>query len=86
MLIASTVDRADPWPCRVAIAKTFELMTPSFTADNLEPFFKFLIYDEALGDRHADVRRGMLQAGTSIIDAHGPLRLAELIAIFSTLR
>ncbi|EKM53603.1 uncharacterized protein PHACADRAFT_125439 [Phanerochaete carnosa HHB-10118-sp] len=82
MIIASTIDRADPWPTRVAIARTSELMAPSFTADNLEPFFKFLIYDEALGDRHSDVRRGMLQAGTAVIDLHGPARLAELISMF----
>lgn len=82
MVIAHTVDRADPWPSRIAIARCFELMAPSFTAENLEPFFKFLLHDEALGDRHADVRRGMLQAGTAIIDLHGPKRLAELISIF----
>ena len=81
MIIASTVDRADPWPCRVAVAKTFELMVSSFTPENLEPFCKFLVYDEALGDRHPDVRRGMLQAGATVIDSHGPARLPELIAI-----
>ncbi|GJE94641.1 ARM repeat-containing protein [Phanerochaete sordida] len=82
MVIASTLDRADPWPSRVAVARAFELMAPSFTPDNLEPFFKFLINDEALGDRHPDVRKDMLQAGNAVIDLHGPARLAELIAIF----
>ena len=84
MVIASSVDRADPWPARLALARAFELMAPSFTADDLEPFFHFLIKDEALGDRHADVRRGMLQAGTAVIDLHGPVRLAGLITIFET--
>lgn len=82
MVIASTLDRADPWPSRVAVARAFELMAPSFTPDNLEPFFKFLINDEALGDRHPDVRKDMLQAGNAVIDLHGPARLAELIATF----
>lgn len=82
MLIAQSVDRADPWPARLAIAQTFELSAPSFSADTLEPFFRFLTEDEALGDRHPDVRRGMLQAGTAVIDIHGPSRLAELIATF----
>lgn len=82
MVIASTVDRADPWPTRVAIARTFEFMATSFTADDLEPFFKFLIEDEALGDRHSDVRRSILQAGTALIDMHGPAKLPGLISIF----
>lgn len=82
MLIAQSVDRADPWPARLAIAQTFELSAPSFPDESLEPFFKFLTEDEALGDRDADVRRGMLQAGTAVIDLHGPARLAELIAMF----
>ncbi|KAH8103551.1 armadillo-type protein [Cristinia sonorae] len=82
MLIAQSVDRADPWPVRLAIAEAFELSAPSFTDDTLEPFFKFLTEDQALGDRHPDVRRGMLQAGTAVIDLHGPSRLAELIATF----
>lgn len=82
MVIAQSVDRADPWPARLSIARTFELAAPNFLPENIEPFFQFLIRDEALGDRHPDVRRGMLQAGTAVIDLHGPVRLAGLIAIF----
>ncbi|KAJ3552008.1 hypothetical protein NM688_g4384 [Phlebia brevispora] len=84
MVIAQSVDRADPWPARLAVAHAFELTAPSFGPDDVEPFFKFLINDEALGDRHPDVRRGMLQAGTAVIDLHGPVRLAGLIEIFET--
>lgn len=84
MIIAQSIDRADPWPARLAIAHTFELTAPSFSPDDIEPFFKFLIKDEALGDRHPDVRRGMLQAGTAVIDLHGPIRLAGLIEIFES--
>lgn len=82
MLVAQSVDRADPWPARLAIARTLELLAPHFTSETVVPLFKFLINDEALGDRHPDVRRGMLQAGTAVIDQHGPLRLAELISMF----
>ncbi|KAL4249154.1 TOG domain-containing protein [Abortiporus biennis] len=82
MLIAQSVDRADPWPTRLAIAQTFELLTQSLTEETIVPFFEFLIQSEALGDRHPDVRRGMLQAGTSVIDLHGAKRLAELISMF----
>ncbi|GLB43526.1 putative ARM repeat-containing protein [Lyophyllum shimeji] len=82
MVIAQSLDRTDPWPTRLAIARTFELLSASFTSDEIEPFFKFLIQDQALGDRTPDVRRGMLNAGTSIIDLHGAQRLAALISIF----
>ncbi|THG98438.1 hypothetical protein EW026_g3754 [Hermanssonia centrifuga] len=82
MIIPQSVDRADPWPARLAIARAFELMAPTFTPEDLEPFFRFLIQDEALGDRHPDVRRGILNAGNAVIDLHGPARLAGLISIF----
>ncbi|CAA7260345.1 unnamed protein product [Cyclocybe aegerita] len=82
MVIAQTLERTDPWTARLATAQTFEVLAPSFTADDLEPFFKFLIQDQALGDRTADVRKGMLSAGTTVIDIHGASRLAQLIKLF----
>jgi hypothetical protein len=84
MVLAHTVDRPDPWQARQAIASTFEFIAPSFVDDLLEPFFKFLIEDQALGDRVADVRKGMLSAGTHLIDLHGPKRLAALISLFES--
>ncbi len=82
MVIAQSLDRSDPWPSRVATACAFELLAPSFTKAEVEPFFKFLIQDEALGDREPDVRRGMLSAGTTIIDLHGASCISSLIAMF----
>ena len=82
MVIASSVGRTDPWPARVALSRTFELLAPAFTPEDVEPFFKFLIHDKALGDRHADVRRGMLRCGTAAADLHGSVRLPELITMF----
>ncbi len=82
MVIASSIGRTDPWPARVALSRTFELLAPVFTPEDVEPFFKFLIQDKALGDRHADVRRGMLRCGTAVADLHGSARLPELIAMF----
>lgn len=82
MLITSSVGRTDPWPARVALSRAFELLAPAFTAEDVEPFFKFLTQDQALGDRHPDVRRGMLNSGTAVIDLHGSTRLPELIAMF----
>ena len=82
MVVASSLDRADPWPCRQAIASTLEKLAPYFVESELEPFFTFLINKEALGDRVSEVRRGMLNAGIAVIDIHGAKRLAALISIF----
>lgn len=82
MVIAQSLDRSDPWPTRLGIARAFELLAPSFTEAELEPFFNFLIQDQVLGDRTPDVRRGMLNAGTAVVDLHGPKRLAGLISLF----
>lgn len=84
MVVAQSLDRSDPWATRLATAKTFEHLAPSMTENELESFFKFLIEDQALGDRASDVRRGMLSAGTAVIDLHGDKRLAALISLFET--
>ncbi|KAG9126171.1 translational activator of GCN4, partial [Ceratobasidium sp. 392] len=62
MVIESSLDRADPWPARAAVADAFRHVAPSFTETEVVPFFEFLIKDEALGDRHPTVRRNMLEA------------------------
>ncbi|KAJ7115902.1 ARM repeat-containing protein [Mycena epipterygia] len=82
MVIAASLDRSDPWQARVAASHAFELLSPLLPEDEVQPFFTFLIQDEALGDRTAEVRRGMLSAGTAIIDLHGAARLAVLISMF----
>lgn len=48
----------------------------------MEPFIKFLIDDKALGDREAQVRRGMLSAGTRVVDQLGARHLPTLISTF----
>jgi hypothetical protein len=82
MVIESTLGRSDPWLTRVAIASAFGLLAPLFTEDELEPFFSFLIQQEALGDRTGDVRRAMLASAMEVIDLHGAARLAPLLAMF----
>ncbi|KAF7308577.1 TOG domain-containing protein [Mycena chlorophos] len=84
MVIAATLDRTDPWQARLATANAFQLVAPLLSEDEVEPFFVFLIQDEALGDRIADVRQGMLAAGTTVIDLHGAARLSGLITMFET--
>lgn len=82
MVIAQSLDRSDPWPTRVVIGHTSELLASAFSARDVEPFFRFLIQDEALGDRSADVRKAMLSAGTAVIDLHGASHLPGLISMF----
>ncbi|KAJ7077832.1 armadillo-type protein [Mycena belliarum] len=84
MVISSSLDRSDPWQARVAASHTFELLAPLLLEDEVQPFFTFLIGDEALGDRTAEVRRGMLNAGTAVIDLHGAARLPALISMFES--
>ncbi|THU98405.1 ARM repeat-containing protein [Dendrothele bispora CBS 962.96] len=82
MVIAQSLDRTDPWQARVATARTFQHLAPFFSKSEVESFFQFLIRDEALGDRTSEVRKGMLTAGTAVIDIHGASCIAELIAMF----
>jgi hypothetical protein len=82
MVIESSLNRSDPWPTRVAIGETFKLLAPRFTENDVEPFFGFLIQDEALGDRHPDVRRAMLASAAAVVDAHGASRLTSLLSTF----
>ncbi|KAG2015263.1 translational activator GCN1 [Coprinopsis cinerea AmutBmut pab1-1] len=82
MVIASSLDRSDPWQARLATALAFERLASSFPESQLDSWFNFLIQSEALGDREAAVRKGMLNAGTAVIDLHGSKRLAALISIF----
>ncbi|EJT96915.1 ARM repeat-containing protein [Dacryopinax primogenitus] len=82
MVIPDSLDRPDPWPVRVAIALSFEQLAESFTAEQLVPFFDFLLNQEALGDRRSDVRSAMLSAATTVIDLHGNAKLSELVSMF----
>lgn len=82
ILISQSLERVDPWPARLATARTFELLAPSFIDTEVEPFIKFLVDEKALGDREAQVRRGMLSAGTQIVDLLGGRHLPTLITIF----
>ncbi|KAF9059496.1 armadillo-type protein [Rhodocollybia butyracea] len=82
MVIVQSLDQSDPWQARVAVSRGFQLLAPYFTDAEVVPFFRFLIQDEALGDRTPEVRRGMLAAGTAVIDLHGRASIAALISMF----
>lgn len=82
MITESTRNREDPWHVRTSIASALADMGSQLQPTDLEPFFEFMIKDEALGDRSDDVRQHMLDAATLVIDVHGKERLSELITRF----
>ena len=75
-------DLKDPWEARSGITMAFKDMALLFKADELVPFFIFLIDDNALGDRHPLVRDEMIESASAIIAAHGSERLEELMTMF----
>ncbi|KAH9976102.1 ARM repeat-containing protein [Lactifluus volemus] len=77
----SSLGRPDPWQARLAVAQTLQHLAPAFSEEATVPFFNFLV-QEGLGDKNAEVRRGMLDAGSTVIDHHGSTHLAELITMF----
>ena len=81
MVITQSLNRSDPWPARLATATAFKLLAPSFTENELDPFFEFLC-DEVLCDIVSEVRQAILSAGAAVIDLHGSTRLASLITMF----
>lgn len=84
MIREESLDRSDPFHIRLAVGHTFTSLAPYYTPETLVPFFEFLVKSEALGDRSGAVRRAMLDAGAAVIDAHGQVKLGELIQVFET--
>lgn len=83
MVIAETIGRADPWPARLAVARSFEALASVFPGDSVLPWFRFLLSDNAaLGDQSAEVRKGLLAAGTAVLDTQGASNLPGLITLF----
>ncbi|KZV66749.1 ARM repeat-containing protein [Peniophora sp. CONT] len=83
MLVEGSLERSDPWAARAALAGALVALAPLLADGDVVPLFQFLIDEPAaLGDRHADVRRAMLEGGTAAVDAHGSEHLPELIAMF----
>ena len=82
MVIVATLNRPDPFESRVAIASGLDKMAPLITQSMVVPIFEFLIDQEALGDRHSEVRRTMLNAAIAIIDLHGGEAVTNLMKMF----
>ncbi|KAI9281941.1 armadillo-type protein [Sporodiniella umbellata] len=82
MIIPETMDRVDPWKARVGIALTLKATAPFMQSQNATSFCQFLINDQALGDRHEQVRSRMLDAGMATVNAYGRESVGEFLSIF----
>lgn len=82
MIIPETMNRQDPFAARIAISVAFTKMAPLIPDEQIAPMFEFFVVHEALGDRHGEVRRTMLNAGIAIIDVHGGKAINELMKTF----
>lgn len=82
MVIPETLDRQDPWAARVGLALTLKAVAPFMQLENASNFCKFLIADQALGDRNEQVRKRMLEAGMAAINAYGKVDVEEFLEIF----
>ncbi|WFD24695.1 translational activator of GCN4 [Malassezia equina] len=82
MVIESTLHRQDPWPVRLAVARTLQALAPLFRPQDVVPFFQVAMQQHsALSDRDERVRRAMLDAATAVVDARGADVRTELLTL-----
>ncbi|KAI9008544.1 armadillo-type protein [Hyaloraphidium curvatum] len=83
ILIKSSLEKPDvPMP-RCGLARALRSCAPAVSdGDDLQSVFRFLIYDEALGDKSEAVRKLMLEACLAIINAHGKENTSALLPVF----
>lgn len=60
MVIEETLNREDPWRCRVAIARSFKSIAKYLQTPDTLTIFDLLLAGGALGDRSGEVRSEML--------------------------
>jgi hypothetical protein len=84
ILISRSAEALDPWPARLAIARSFESLSPLFAEENVMLFLNFLITEQVLGDSNEDVRSGMLSAASQVIDVHGAGHIQAMIELFES--
>ncbi|KAG7664813.1 GCN1 [[Candida] subhashii] len=82
LIIKATVDQRDRWEERSTIALALKLLAPLFSKSNIETLFKFLVNEQALGDKEDLVRQELQEAGVEVIKIHGAENVEVLIPIF----
>ncbi|KAF7728036.1 translational activator of GCN4 [Apophysomyces ossiformis] len=84
MVIPETLNRKDPWEARSGLALALKASAPYLHLQNAASLCKFLITDEALGDRNEVVRKQMLEAGLAAVSALGKNGVQEMLSIFES--
>ncbi|KAJ3118798.1 translational activator of GCN4 [Phlyctochytrium bullatum] len=85
MIIPASLEKEDEWRARSGVASALRSCA-TLPMDNgtLESVFKFLVNEEALGDRSEKVRSLMLEAGIAIVDGVGKAHIEFLLRFFSS--
>jgi hypothetical protein len=60
----------DQWQARSGIAMAIEKIVPNHEESQVVPLFELFV-NKALGDRHEDVRKHMLDGAVAAINSHG---------------
>uniref|UniRef100_A0A4W4EKS6 TOG domain-containing protein n=1 Tax=Electrophorus electricus TaxID=8005 RepID=A0A4W4EKS6_ELEEL len=71
----------DQWEARCGIALALSKLAEYLDESQVTPVFLFFVPD-ALNDRHEDVRRAMLDAALSVLNAHGKDNVNSLLPVF----
>ncbi|KAJ8285786.1 hypothetical protein GJAV_G00030940 [Gymnothorax javanicus] len=71
----------DQWEARCGIALALNKLSQYLDESQVTPLFLFFVPD-ALNDRHAEVRRCMLDAALSALNTHGKDNVSSLLPVF----
>uniref|UniRef100_A0A1A8L3W7 GCN1 general control of amino-acid synthesis 1-like 1 n=2 Tax=Nothobranchius pienaari TaxID=704102 RepID=A0A1A8L3W7_9TELE len=71
----------DQWEARCGIALALNKLSQYLDEPQVTPLFLFFVPD-ALNDRHAEVRRCMLDAALSTLNTHGKENVSSLLPVF----
>ncbi|XP_062854960.1 stalled ribosome sensor GCN1 [Trichomycterus rosablanca] len=71
----------DQWEARCGIAQAINKLSQCLNESQVTPLFLFFVPD-ALNDRHDEVRRCMLDAALSVLNAHGKDNVNSLLPVF----
>uniref|UniRef100_A0A1A7WWE1 GCN1 general control of amino-acid synthesis 1-like 1 n=1 Tax=Iconisemion striatum TaxID=60296 RepID=A0A1A7WWE1_9TELE len=71
----------DQWEARCGIALALNKLSQYLNEPQVTPLFLFFVPD-ALNDRHAEVRRCMLDAALSALNTHGKENVSSLLPVF----
>ncbi|XP_041079614.1 eIF-2-alpha kinase activator GCN1 isoform X2 [Polyodon spathula] len=71
----------DQWEARCGIALALNKLSQYLDSSQVTPLFQFFV-PEALNDRHAEVRKCMLDAALSALNTHGKDNVSSLLPVF----